>query len=104
MQADPQARRIADPYVATYVYVDNQPTVFGDPSGRGLDDLLNEVLDPLADVSFGTARLIGLGGEIGAAGTAAIAYGGGAALAAGIPLAVTGLAIAGLGVYYALEE
>lgn len=34
VQLDPRAQTITDPYVASYVYVNDQPTVLIDPSGR----------------------------------------------------------------------
>ena len=36
-QPDPLAQSITDPYVATYVYVNNRPTVLVDPSGMGAE-------------------------------------------------------------------
>jgi len=37
LQVDPLAASISDPYVATYIYANNRPTVLADPSGAGAE-------------------------------------------------------------------
>jgi len=71
LQREPVPPKITDPYVAAYVYVNNLPTVFIDPSGMtkifGLDlgdvaNVVGTVAAGVAVVSAGVALVVATGG------------------------------------------
>jgi RHS repeat-associated protein len=61
LSLDPVAPQIADPYLSSYVYAQDQPTVFVDPSGRCIVCVGALVGGALGAVTYGATTAIGGG-------------------------------------------
>jgi RHS repeat-associated protein len=67
LSRDPVAAQLGMAHVSLYPYVSNRPTVFADPSGRSIGDVLGCARDPLGcaeDVAGGVAGATGLSAQV----------------------------------------
>ncbi len=119
LSTDPVPAQITDPYVATYIYVNNQPTALVDPLGefgfRSFFSSALRVVSVAATVAAVGVAIVATGGTAAVVGASLVAVGAGSAvlaeavdpspcvaervvLSAGIAVLGTGAVSAGLGV------